>query len=265
MTYDPNAIHNAHNLATQLKCPIISVNSHWFKLEWYVGGQRKVATKKRTGPSLYKDKSNEIMTEFEWGELTARAARSLGVSEDSWVPVSGRYASGSWIPKADADRARAMKLRWSGSSTAVIKFGEPGRPCTAVVSTEFVGGSHACGRPAVTHEETGQPGMGAERDGVVHRCKMHENGHQKRIENDRKWREKWDKQDEERKRQEANEARCEEVLEKIRPLLAELGIHPDTLAVGSSGQKVGVLIPAEVAELLTSKAVELEEITGGAF
>lgn len=53
------------------------------------------------------------------------------------------------------------------------------------------------------------------------------------------------------------------MLEAIRPLLAELGVHPDTLVVGEAGNRVGVLLPAEVAELLTAKAVELEEIKGG--
>lgn len=43
----------------------------------------------------------------------------------------------------------------------------------------------------------------------------------------------------------------------------ELGVHPDTLVVGEAGDRVGVLLPAEVAELLTAKAVELEEIKGG--
>jgi hypothetical protein len=66
-----------------------------------------------------------------------------------------------------------------------------------------------------------------------------------------------------RERAEANRERCLEVLEAIRPLLAELGVHPDTLVVGEAGNRVGVLLPAEVAELLTAKAVELEEIKGG--
>lgn len=259
-----NKIFNGHNLASFLECPMISVKEHWFALSWTKDGKRvNHVFKLREGSSLYPDKSNEKIMFGTWNEAVAVAQRRFGIDPASWVPVLGKPAHGQWFPAAEAAKAVEQKLCWSGQTTSRIKFGEPGRPCIAIVSTD-AWHSHACGRPAVASEKAGsEHAMGAE-DGEFHRCKMHENGHNKRIANDIAWREKWDADKKERERQKANEARCEEVLAQIRPLLAELGIHPDTLAVGSaSGGKVGILLPAEVAELLTGKAVELEEITSG--
>lgn len=211
----------------------------------------------RTGPSLYADKSNEKITQGTWPESVAAAQQRFGVDPDTWVPVLGNRSYGTWIPAAAAARSKASKLVWSTGGK--INFGEPGRPCTALVSGDM--SSRACGRPAVV-SEGGARGFGIE-DGVAHRCKMHEAGVQRQRANDAARHEKWEAESVERERLRANKARCEEVLEQIRPLLAELGVHPATLAVGSApGGKVGILLPAETAELLTSKAIELEEIIG---
>lgn len=52
-----------------------------------------------------------------------------------------------------------------------------------------------------------------------------------------------------------------EALERLRPLLAELGIHPDTVAAGSAPGRKGILIPAESAEFLVRLALNpLEQI-----
>jgi hypothetical protein len=64
--------------------------------------------------------------------------------------------------------------------------------------------------------------------------------------------------------------KVDETLEQLRPLLADLGIHPDSAAVGidlrsdhsmfSVGDRVGLLLPAEAVELLVAKALELEKL-----
>lgn len=259
-------IFNGHLLASFLGCPLISVKDHWFALSWVKDGKRvNHVFRLREGSSLHADKSNEKIMYGTWNEAVAAAEKKLGIDPASWVPVLGKAANGQWFPAAAAAKAVEQKLCWTGQTTSRIKFGEPGRPCTAIVSNG-AWHSHACGRPAVASEKAGsEHAMGAEH-GEFHRCKMHENGHNKRVANDAAWREKHDADVKERKRKKANEARCEEVLAQIRPLLAELGVHPDTLAVGTaSGGKVGILLPAEVAELLTGKAVELEEMTGGGW
>lgn len=73
---------------------------------------------------------------------------------------------------------------------------------------------------------TSEPGNGVgNEDGIVHRCKMHEAGHRRSEANTAAWHAKWDAQNE------ADRHR-NEVLDKIRPLLAQLGVHPQTLTVG---------------------------------
>lgn len=47
-----------------------------------------------------------------------------------------------------------------------------------------------------------------------------------------------------------------EAIERLRPLLAELGIHPDTIAAGSAPGRKGILIPAEAAEYLVRLVID---------
>lgn len=260
-----DSIFNGHDLEAYLKTPYITVDSHWFSLRWFDDGGRRVnhVYRLRTGPSLHADKSNEKITYGTWTESVEVAQRRFNIDPNSWVPVLGNKGSGVWIPLAAAERAKSQKLCWGGNSKSRIKFGEPGRPCTLVVTGDRGWSGHACGRPVVAEEES--RGIGAE-DGVEYRCKLHQAASERAAANAAERREKSEARDEERRRKNANRERCEEVLEKIRPLLGELGIHPDTLDVGEAwGGKVGILPPAEVAELLTSKAIELEEIMGGDF
>lgn len=66
-----------------------------------------------------------------------------------------------------------------------------------------------------------------------------------------------------RRHRDESKRACVDVIERIRPLLTELGVHAQTVVVGEDvdhGGRVGVLIPAEVAEMLVGKAVELETI-----
>lgn len=46
----------------------------------------------------------------------------------------------------------------------------------------------------------------------------------------------------------------DEALARLRPVLAELGIHPDTVAAGSAPGRKGILLPAEAAEYLVRLA-----------
>ncbi len=55
--------------------------------------------------------------------------------------------------------------------------------------------------------------------------------------------------------QEETRRQCEATLEKLRPLLAELGIHPDTVVIGEHEERIGILLPAEAAETLTEYAI----------
>lgn len=52
-----------------------------------------------------------------------------------------------------------------------------------------------------------------------------------------------------------------EALNRIAPLLAEMGIHPDTLSAGSAGGgRKGILMPAEAAERLVRMALDAERM-----
>lgn len=57
----------------------------------------------------------------------------------------------------------------------------------------------------------------------------------------------------ERARREMHRQQSEEALEWVRPRLAELGVHPDTLAVGTSGGRVGILLPPETVAMLVEQ------------
>lgn len=181
-----------------------------------------------------------------------------------WFKVNGRLRgwSGAWFPAAAVERAKQIGAMWEpdrdGDKPKKVKFTGPGTGCEVTVNKGDSRWSSftTCGRLVVGVTRQ----MGNEE---CPSCSLHVNGALKRAENDRLWREKWDADRLARERAKANRERCLEVLEAIRPLLAELGVHPDTLVVGEAGDRVGVLLPAEVAELLTAKAVELEEIKGG--
>jgi hypothetical protein len=255
-------IINAWDLVKALDTPYIAVESHWFSLRWRENGVDKVHVyRKRTGPSLYGDRSNEKITHGSWAESVAAAKRRFGLDPDDWRPVIGRNGTGYWFPGAAVERAPAG-LRWSGSTTSAIRFGEPGRPCTALISGGVY--SHACGRPAAIVDD-GATGLGTE-DGVAYRCRMHEAGHQRSLANAAAREAEWEARDAARRHRDESERACTDVIERIRPLLAELGVHAATIVVGEDVDnrgRVGVLIPAEVAEMLTSRAIEHEEITSG--
>lgn len=194
----------------------------------------------------------------------AEAAAAAGGGD--WFKANARLrgGSGAWFPAAAVERAKQIGAMWEPDRDTdkpkAVKFTGPGTGCEVTINTGDGRWSSftTCGRAVVGVTKQ----MGREN---CPSCKLHVNGQAKRAENDRLWREKADAAREERQRRNANRERCNEVLEAIRPLLAELGIHPDTLAVGEAGERVGVLLPAEVAELLTAKAVELEEIKGGGW
>lgn len=258
-------IYNTHGLVRKLNTPWISVSSHWFALHWLndEGKTMNHVYRLREGPSLHDDKSNEKICYGSWAESVKVAQRRFGIDPSCWVPLLGQGHQGDWFPSIAVELAKSQKLHWRDNPKSKIKFGEPGRPCTELISGDGFGGSHACGRLAI--HQVPSSGMGSE-DGIEYRCKMHQGHAEKRAANAAERHERWAAQDEERKRKNANRDRCQEVLEQIRPLLTELGIHPDTLDVGEApGGKVGILLPAEVAELLTGKAIELEEIIGGNF
>lgn len=90
------------------------------------------------------------------------------------------------------------------------------------------------------------------------------------AEQERKAEEKARTEERDRQRTERQERReqtsraVQETLERIRPLLEELGISPQTVSTGTSGgyaaERVGVLMPAEAAETLVRLAIEASHI-----
>lgn len=62
-------------------------------------------------------------------------------------------------------------------------------------------------------------------------------------------------QEQENRAAEAERA-LKETLERIRPQLAELGIHPDTVTINDHWGRRGILMPAEAAETLVRYAME---------
>lgn len=54
-------------------------------------------------------------------------------------------------------------------------------------------------------------------------------------------------------RREQHWQHSEDLLEWARPLLAELGVHPDTLDVGRNGPRIGVLLPPETVAMLVEQ------------
>jgi len=259
-------IFNSANLAHRLNTPWISASSHQFAIYW-IGDDGKTTMhhtyRLRTGSSLHSDKSNEKITHGSWAESVEIAQQRFGLDPHDWRPASGPNGQGYWFPGVAAEAAKAGNLYWRDNPKSRIKFGPTGRPCTVIQHGNGHGSpSHACGRLAVIEHESSR--MGSE-DGIEYRCKLHQSVVERADARDVERKERQDARTEERERKNANRSRCEEVLEKIRPLLAELGIHPDTLSVGTEGARVGILLPAEVAELLTSNAVELNEVIGGDF
>lgn len=207
---------------------------------------------------------NGTGTEQKFSTFSTFAAAVAAAGGGDWYQANTRFRGGvgAWFPKAAVDTAKLIGAMWEPDGKddppKAVKFKGPGTGCEVTVSkssgnwTSFA----TCGRMVVgVTKQIGNKECPS--------CKMHVNAEAKADANMAAWREKWAAQDEARERRNANRERCNEALEAIRPLLAELGIHPDTLAVGAAGERVGVLLPAEVAELLTAKAVELEEIKGG--
>lgn len=269
----PDRIFNGYDVVRVLGLPFITSKDHGFALSWFPVGASKPMTHvfdKRSGSALHKDRSNENITHGTWEAAVAAAGRRFS-SGPNWVPLRGERGAGYWLPASAVDKALKMDLRWTkeGERGSPVKFGEPGHPCTAITGDW---GGNTCGRPAKETFEGREapafsipnPSRGVS-DGKAHLCGLHASAQRRVLANDAAReaesaarQERWD-------REAANTARCQEVLGKIRPLLAELGIHPQTLAVGHAsggpdGQRVGILLPAEAAELLTSKAVELEQL-----
>lgn len=88
------------------------------------------------------------------------------------------------------------------------------------------------------------------------RCKMHQNAVDKRAENDRKWREKWDRQEADAKRRRATRQRAEEAIEVLEPTLRDLGVlKPNLSATGD-----GVVIPPELAEAIGLWLIEFDDM-----
>ena len=122
--------------------------------------------------------------------------------------------------------------------------------------------SHRCGKPT--------KGVWQERNGFVSRggtheievCGVHLGARRRVKNNDDARREKYATDAAERDRLRATEQACEEALERLRPILAGMGVHPDTLTVGRSGERRGILLPAETAEMLVGMAAELDELIG---
>lgn len=254
---EPRYITNGYHVAAVLGGWYIVPVGHGFSLRRIdptqpTGRQSRTAVLGKNG-----DKDRTAGTFAECAALAA----SRG-TPGPWYHLKGNYSGHEWFPAESVAKAKAIKLRWHTSESAggLIKFDGPGVGCTVTIHSDF-GHSRVCGRLSVTEGTEAQRGEMLHAVGdMVYRCSRH----QKVIERRRAASDERRARYEERRAADEREAEtrraCGETLERLRPLLTELGIHPQTVTVGEAGERIGILLPAEAAELLVGKAVELEQI-----
>lgn len=155
---------------------------------------------------------------------------------------------------------------------------EKGKPCDCEASGHTLGAGtcaswisgdrgdgRRCDKPSkgIWSEERSRFASGKGETYAVELCGVHLAARRKRKANDEARAVQWEADSLARQHRKESVERCNETIEKIRPLLAELGVHPATVVIGEAfddTDRVGVLIPAELAELLTAKAIELEQV-----
>jgi hypothetical protein len=182
-------------------------------------------------------------TPYTWDELVAAHG-------DQWVRVSAGQQS-TWVHAKHA--ARFAEHTLGGKKIKVV----PGRPCEGSTSHD-VWHSSTCLRVGVDERASGNGWN--EGGAMLWLCKMHVNGKDKSKASADDHKAKWAARDERDERARQTTKRAQEAIEACRPILEQIGIHPDTITTGASGERRGVLIPAEVLELFIANTTELEAL-----
>lgn len=232
----PDRCINGHDLQQHLGLPFISMDGRdgGYKFKAHLVDGRTMRTK------------------------TWEKAVELADAGDRWFRSNG-HNGGDWYPPEAVAKSAELGCRWMNRKQdkpgGKVLFAE-GRPCEATCTDNARWASFwTCGRVAV--------GTGKDQfNGEGPLCSMHLKNYERETAKYQKIRDDYKAREEQYERESSHKKICEETLEKIRPLLAQLGVHPDTLAVGKAGDRVGILLPAETAEQLTAWAVELQEIVG---
>lgn len=131
--------------------------------------------------------------------------------------------------------------------------------CSASVDASGGWGSRRCGKP-VKGTVPGTYTWGREATETdVPVCGVHAAAHRRRVANDVKREEESRARQAQWRHDEETARAIDEALERLRPKLAALGIHPDT----AHRTKHGIALPAEALERLVRDALQLDEIMGG--
>jgi len=171
-----------------------------------------------------------------WDALVAATGR------DRWVRCVGLEG---WFPVEIVEKAKALGL--ADRKGKPLRWVE-GRPCDEVVLGHGIGGGHRCERVAVGTIET--RGI----DGTMWVCSLHLRAFEKRRANDEAMRARFAEDSARRTRARDHQALATEFLEWAGDLLAELGIHPATITVGTVGERTGILLPTEAVATLLQEA-----------
>lgn len=178
------------------------------------------------------------------------AALVAATGEAQWFQVKGDIDQ--WIPGSAKARLEATELRHENGN-GKVRLAGPGAPCE-VISGGELGSSHLCGKMVVPGETSGR--MGGWDAHQVPACGIHVAARRRVEKNDAARAEA----DAERQalydRNAETNQRAREALAMLRPILAEEGIHPDTLDVKGRG----VWMVPEVAETVARLLTELQEV-----
>lgn len=198
----------------------------------------------------------------DWTEMADQLREMTGVQQlvrdtnwgDWWpVTISEHIATGEKWGDPESDRTRKIRF-------------VPGEIACGIWQTSAGGwSSHRCGRiatEAAIYNDFGIAGPGAPI------CAMHYKAQLKRKAGADEREERREAEQQQRDRDDETSRMIAETLERIRPLLGQLGIHPDTVVAGEARRdhRLGILLPAEAVELLVGQsieAVELREIMEG--
>lgn len=177
-----------------------------------------------------------------WGEdAWDRMVAASGI--EAWVTPA---TVGSWWPAEIIEKAKALGLR---NRSGKLLSWKQGRPCDETVTREW--SSHRCERVVVGSIEVRSGPEGTAQRFV---CGLHLKAAEKAAARHAEWRERWDRDRELVARQREHRQLAEELLAWAGELLAELGIHPATITVGSIGDRTGLLLPAEAVATLIQEA-----------
>lgn len=193
------------------------------------------------------------------GASTWYEALNVADAGTEWVCCNGGQFA--WFPSSVVGSATGFRWSPRGQSNTPgpkVKFTEPSRPCEASCTTGERGASYfTCCRATVAFGKD----PGGHRREKIPLCSFHLKVNERRVEKDRRFGALLAEASLEIGRRKETTAVCNATLDNVRPLLAELGVHPKSVVIGTAdgGARIGILLPAEVVEMLVERAVALEE------